>query len=125
MSKLPTIIVTGGTGKVGSALVPILQEHGYPVLVASRKGNAPTGPKGFHFNWTDSTTFEPLLNEASNTFSVFLISLNVDDPVTPMKTFTDLAISKGAKRFVLMSATAVETGGSRIGRSTSTSSTLK
>jgi uncharacterized protein YbjT (DUF2867 family) len=116
MSKLPTIIVTGGTGKVGSALVPILQEHGYPVLVASRKGNAPPGLKGFHFDWTDSTTFEPLLNEVSNTFSVFLISPNVDDPVTPMKTFIDLAISKGAKRFVLMSATAVEPGGPRIGQ---------
>ena len=48
--------------------------------MASRKRTAPPGLKGIHFDWTESTTFEPIPNEAPDTFSVFLMSPNVEDP---------------------------------------------
>ncbi|KAL0959254.1 hypothetical protein HGRIS_014525 [Hohenbuehelia grisea] len=117
------ILVTGGTGKTGRPIVRLLHQGGHSVYVASRSGKAPKFTKGVHFDWADTTTFEaPFIAAAAakeTITAVYLICPFLPDPSAIAQTvnaFVDLAISKGAQRFVLLSASAIEKGEAGLGQ---------
>ncbi|KAJ3498279.1 hypothetical protein NLJ89_g10237 [Agrocybe chaxingu] len=95
-----TILVTGGTGKTGFKLAKLLHAANQSVLITSRKGVAPEPFKAVTFDWNDASTFE-------NPFKATR---------TSTRPFIDLAISKGVKRFVLLSASQLQKGGVFIGK---------
>ena len=100
-----TILVTGGTGKTGLVLSRLLKEANQSLLIASRSGTAPSPYKAVKFDWFDDKTFENPFNADSSIDRVYLVLPSVPDRPTKAKQFIDLAISKGVKRFVLLSAT--------------------
>src|SRR4051812_4832949 len=100
-----TILVIGGTGKTGLPLAKLLQASNHSFLLTSRSGNAPepfTG-KGVKFDWHDESTYENPFKADSKIDRVYIILPFIDDPYALAKTFIDLSISKGVKRFVLLS----------------------
>ena len=105
-----TILVTGGTGKTGSVLSRLLSEANHSVLIASRSGTAPSPYKAVKFDWFDDKTFENPFKEDSNIDRVYLIVPAVLDQLNIVRPFIDLAISKGVKRFVLLSGSQLESG---------------
>ncbi|KAI0839155.1 putative ergot alkaloid A [Hypoxylon sp. FL0890] len=109
-----TVLVLGGTGKVGSRLVPLLTEASIPTLVASRSGKAPAGSTGVKFDWDDESTWEPILANPDSVRAVFLIGPGSPDH-SPVIKFIDVARGKGVRRFVLLSASSVEEGGPLMG----------
>ena len=105
-----TILVTGGTGKTGSVLSRLLNEANHSVLIASRSGTAPSPYKAVKFDWFDDKTFENPFKEDSNIDRVYLVVPVVLDQLNIVRPFIDLAISKGVKRFVLLSGSQAEIG---------------
>ncbi|KAK0457596.1 uncharacterized protein EV420DRAFT_1629870 [Desarmillaria tabescens] len=106
-----TILLTGGTGKTGSRIARLLQDANQPVLLTSRKGIVPAPFKGVKFDWYDPSTFEGVFAADPNIDRIYLISPAASlDVFTPMKPFIDLAVQKGVKRFVLLSASTIEAG---------------
>ena len=106
-----TILITGGTGKTGLPLARIAHAANWPVLLASRSGNAPEPFRGVKFDWFDPTTFENPFVADPNVDRIYLVAPVTTDPLPHVKPFIDLAISKGVKRFVLLTASQIEAGG--------------
>ncbi|TFK62478.1 NAD(P)-binding protein [Pluteus cervinus] len=106
-----TILITGGTGKTGTPLSQKLYDAGHSVLVASRSGSAPAPLKGVKLDWFDPSTFENPFNADSDVDKVYLIGPHGTNMLAPLKPFIDLAVSKGVKRFVLLSASLTGPGG--------------
>jgi len=114
MSQESTILLLGGTGKVASAIVPLLDASRHPYLLASRSGN---GKNGCKVDLSDKTTYDiPFQTARSPIKAVFLVSPSVEDVVTPLKSFIDFARTNGVNRFVLMSASIVPKGGVAMGQ---------
>ncbi|KAJ7698663.1 hypothetical protein B0H17DRAFT_1196762 [Mycena rosella] len=86
------ILLIGGTGKSATPLVNLLLQANQPLLLTTRSGNIPAPFKGVRFDWLDSSTSTP----------PFKLDANID------RVFVDLAISRGVKRFVLLSVGMVE-----------------
>jgi len=105
-----TVLVTGGTGKTGLVLSRLLKEGNRSVLICSRSGTAPDPYKAVKFDWFDDKTFENPFKTDSNIDRVYLIVPSVIGKLSTVKTFIDLAISKGVKRFVLLTASQAEIG---------------
>jgi uncharacterized protein YbjT (DUF2867 family) len=116
MTSPSTVLLTGGTGKVASCIAPLLRQAGHPTVVASRKGTAPLGFTGVRFDWLDDSTYGAPFQAASNITSIFLVAPATFHPFPPMKAFIDFAITKGVKRFVLLSASVFEAGGPAMGQ---------
>ena len=112
-----TFLITGGTGKTGTALAGRFQRANIPVLLASRSGQAPEPFRAVTFNWTDPTSFDNPFKAVSDIKGVYILTpsaaLGIVDHV---KTFITLARSKGVKRFVLLSASMIEAGQSELGQ---------
>jgi uncharacterized protein YbjT (DUF2867 family) len=100
-----TIFVTGGTGRTGLVLSRLLKEANRPALIGSRSGTAPSPYKAVKFNWFDDKTFENPFKADPNIDRAYLIVPSVIGQLNIVKPFIDLAISKGTKRFVLISGT--------------------
>ena len=111
-----TILVTGGTGKTGLVLSRLLEEANQSFLIASRSGTAPSPYKAVKFDWFDNETFENPFKADSNIDRIYLVVPYVFDQLTVVKPFIDLAISKGVKRFVLLSASQSEIGSPTMGK---------
>ncbi|KAF8799696.1 NAD(P)-binding protein [Phlegmacium glaucopus] len=111
-----TILVTGGTGKTGLILSRLLKEANHSVLITSRSGTAPSPYKAVKFDWFDDETFENPFKADSSIDRVYLVMPSVIDQLTIVKPFIDLAISKGVKRFVLLSASQVDVGAPVMGK---------
>ncbi|CAA7263556.1 unnamed protein product [Cyclocybe aegerita] len=111
-----TILITGGTGKTGFKLAKLLHAANHSVLITSRKGVAPEPFKAVTFDWNDASTFENPFKADANINKVYLVAPSVFDALPVAKPFIDLAISKGVKRFVLLSATQLQKGGVFIGK---------
>ncbi len=111
MSSKSSILLTGGTGKVSSRITPLLSSNGNTVLVASRSGNCPSLPNttGVKFDWFDPTTYARSFSQ-SPINAIFLVAPPIIDCFPPMKAFIDLAVEKGVKRFVLLSASVLDVG---------------
>ncbi|TFK41649.1 hypothetical protein BDQ12DRAFT_646188 [Crucibulum laeve] len=109
-------LITGGTGQTGLKLAHLLHEANQPFLITSRSGAAPKPYKSVRFDWLDSATFEnPFLADPTIN-RVYLIGPPVDDMVTQIKPFIDLAVTKGVKRFVLLSASQLDKGDPAMGK---------
>jgi festuclavine dehydrogenase len=116
MTSPSSVLLTGGTGKVASCIALLLQQAGHSTVIASRKGTAPPGFTGVRFDWLDDSTYDAPFQVASNITSISLVAPGTSDPLPPMKAFIDFAITKGVKRFVLLSASVFEAGGPAVGQ---------
>jgi len=105
-----TTLITGGTGKTGGRLAQLLQENDHPVIIASRSGTAPSPLKAVKFDWLDSSTFKNPFNAANDIDKVYLIAPPIFDSLPVVKPFIDYAISRGVKRFVHGSSSAMDKG---------------
>lgn len=111
-----TVLLIGGTGKVGSRVAPLLHAANIPTLVASRSGSAPTGLVGVKFDWDDQATWDPIFANHSIK-AVLLVEPGAPDQPQKMKALIDLARTKGgASRFVLLSASSIEEDGVLMGK---------
>lgn len=108
MAETPTILVTGGTGKVGSRIVRHFKQNGFPVRIASRRSPA-TNYDGLieqaYFDWSDETTYAPVLTGIQRLFLV--APIGVADPSRQMTTFLGHALRSGVRRVVLLSSSLV------------------
>lgn len=132
-----TILVTGSTGKTSGPLAALLyslspQPH---FLVATRKAPssghvslpALTHPRSIpassapavNFDWLDDATWSAPFKAAPAIDPITAIWMvappTSTDPVPGMTAFTEFAIARGVKRFVLLSATPWKEGGHFIG----------
>jgi len=107
-----SILLLGGTGKVSSRIAPLLCADGYPIILASRSGNAPSLPncQGVKFDWFDETSYANPFTKCNDISAVFIVAPRLVNQVPHSKAFIDLAISKGVQRIVLLSASAFEVG---------------
>ncbi|KAF8646741.1 hypothetical protein AX16_007082 [Volvariella volvacea WC 439] len=106
-----TILITGGTGKTGYALSRKLQSAGCTTLLTTRDPSKVAPPlKGVKFDWEDQSTYENPWDVDPNIDRVYLVLPEVPAQFENVKVFVDLAVEKGAKRFVLLSATVYEKG---------------
>lgn len=118
-----TILLTGGTGKTAIPLARFLQDAKIPFLLASRKAEAeaPSGMAATKFDWLDPSTFESPFQHISlgegRISAVYLVALEVPDPVPPMNAFIDYAANKhGVKRYVLLAGSLTTKGGYYAGK---------
>ncbi|GAA1086752.1 MULTISPECIES: NAD-dependent epimerase/dehydratase family protein [Streptomyces violaceusniger group] len=98
------VLVTGGTGKTGSALVELLRGHGVPVRVASRH---PSGGAldAVRFDWADPATHPAALRGVDR---VFLVPpVNTVDPMPLVGPFLAEAQRLGVRRVVLLGSAVV------------------
>lgn len=107
-----TILVTGGTGRTGSAVAKLLHEANIPFLILSSSGKAPAPyqDKSCHFNFLDPSTFSNPFTKASETGkptieAIYLcIPMMVEISEKEVNAFIDFALTKSVKKFVLLSA---------------------
>jgi festuclavine dehydrogenase len=111
-----TTLIIGGTGKTGLGLARLLKAANYPVLLTSRSGKAPEPFKAAAFDWLDPATFENPFKLDTNIDRAYLVCPPVYDLLSLVKPFIDLAITKGVKRFVLLSASTVKPGDMILGQ---------
>ncbi|ROW07821.1 hypothetical protein VMCG_03375 [Cytospora schulzeri] len=125
-SSTGTILITGGTGKVGSCLANLCKSSSTPYLIASRSSPSTTSSAGHSavkFDWLDQTTwsnpFTTITTSSSSNSpitAVFLVAPPIADSSPVLNEFIDLARTQhGVKRFVLLSATVIEAGGPAYG----------
>ncbi|KAJ7033143.1 hypothetical protein C8F04DRAFT_1261236 [Mycena alexandri] len=111
-----TILLTGGTGKSATPLATLLLEAKQSVVLANRSGRVPEPFKGVRFDWLDPSTYAVPFDSHRNIDRVYLVAPGITDMFPPMKAFIDVAVQKGVKRFVLMSAGVLEMGGPAMGQ---------
>src|SRR5579859_3042388 len=108
MAKTPTILVTGGTGKVGSRLVRRLTMSGFSVRMASRRASTDSGggnAEQRYFHWADETTYGPVLAGIQRLF--LMAPTGIADPSAQMTAFLEHAMQSGVQRVVLLSASMI------------------
>ncbi|KAI8182774.1 glycoside hydrolase family 2 [Colletotrichum sp. SAR 10_86] len=112
MCKYNTVLIVGGTGKVGRQITKLLANTDTPTYQSSRSGASTTEPgaenvKPIAFDWADEKTWAAALKSGAT--SVFLVAPPVLDMLPPMQSFIDQARLKGtAKRFILLSGSPME-----------------
>lgn len=128
----PPILVLGGTGTVGSRIARLLSASSIPALIASRSGGGDSpnnnSTRGVPFDWDNRETWPNPFEEARTAGggggikSVYLVAppppttATHDTMATVMMDFVDFARERGARRFVLQSASAIEAGGPAMGK---------
>lgn len=120
-SRKEVILLFGGRGKTTTPIATLLQASGHPFLVASRSASAHSPYKQVKFDWLKRKTYEnPWIvskEEGMNKISsVWLVAPPVIELAAPVIEFIDLARSRGATRFVLLSASIIELGGPAMGK---------
>ncbi|KAJ3952206.1 hypothetical protein N0V92_011366 [Colletotrichum tropicale] len=111
-SNQQTILIIGGTGKVGRQITKLLAITDTPTYQSSRSGAYTTEPdaenvKPIAFDWADEKTWAAALKSGAT--SVFLVAPPVLDMLPPMQSFIDQARLNGnAKRFILLSGSPME-----------------
>lgn len=98
------VLVTGGTGKTGGALVALLRAGDVPVRVASRNPVAGDSD-ALRFDWNDPTTFAEALRGMDR---VFLVPpIESVDPLPLVRPFLKQANVAGVRRVVLLGSAIV------------------
>lgn len=98
------VLVTGGTGKTGAALVEQLRGAGVPVRIASRRPSA-GDPDAIRFAWEDPSTHEAALRGMDR---VFLVPpVESVDPLPLAGPFLRQARRSGVRRVVLLGSAIV------------------
>ncbi|KXX81887.1 Festuclavine dehydrogenase [Madurella mycetomatis] len=111
-----TILILGGTGKVGSRIARQLSSQQIPILVASRQGTASQGVPVV-FDWNNRETWEkPFTAATASIGAIYLVAPPSLDADRIMNEFIDFARERGVRRFVLQSASSVEAGGPAMGK---------
>ncbi|CAN7759593.1 NAD(P)H-binding protein [Caballeronia sp. LjRoot29] len=90
------ISVLGSTGKTGRRIVARLAARNLPVRHGSRAATPP-------FDWNDYSTWAPALKGVSAVYICFYPDLSVAGATGAIQSFTDLAVSSGVRRLVLLS----------------------
>lgn len=104
-----TILVTGGTGQTGGRVARLLRDANYLVLLAARS-KIPEPFTGVYFNWLEPSSYENPFKADPDIDCVYLIGPHMFDMLDIVKEFVELAISKGIKRFVLVSGSCTPKG---------------
>lgn len=108
------ILLTGGTGKTGTRIARRLSRSGVRARIASRSGGSVAGQESVRFDWGEPGGYADALKGIE---VVYLVApSNVADPLETMVPFLEEARSTGMRRFVLLSASALEEGGPLMGR---------
>ncbi|GAA3700563.1 NAD(P)H-binding protein [Nonomuraea antimicrobica] len=89
-------MVLGGTGKTGRRIADRLTARGLPVRIGSRSG-VPA------FDWQDRTTWGPALDGVSAVYLSYYPDLAFPGAYDDVKAFTEVAVSTGVRRLVLLS----------------------
>ncbi|MFC4562341.1 SDR family oxidoreductase [Nocardiopsis mangrovi] len=97
----PTVLVTGATGTVGSALVAALQERGATVRAMIRNPDRPV--PGVENVVADLRDAESVATALKDVDGVFLNSPSEPDAAEVQKRFAGIARDLGVERFVLLS----------------------
>ena len=109
----PTILLTGGTGKTGRRIASQLKNEGRRARIASRSGSSVYGHPGVCFDWHNKTNHADMLEGIQ---AIYLVApSNETDTLEVMQPFIDLALDRGIRRFVLLSASLLEEGGPMMG----------
>lgn len=103
-----TTLITGGTGRTGFALAQLLHVVNRRLVIATRTGKAPEPFEAVKFDWYDKATHETALRAEANIDRVYIVKPPINTDASVVTSFIDFAISKGVKRFVLLSSTQVE-----------------
>ena len=104
------ILITGGHGKTASRLLEQLRQSGVATRLASRSA---AGENTVRFDWHDATTFAPAL---AGVGAISLVApTDTADPFGAMQPFLEMALQRGVKKFVLLSASSLEVGGPMMG----------
>ncbi|WP_420593719.1 ergot alkaloid biosynthesis protein [Deinococcus sp.] len=104
------ILVTGGTGKTGAALMKRLTQAGHPAISASRTAMTPGSVR---FDWDDAQSHDAALNGVSGVYLVAPIGSST--PIDVMEPFVKRALSQGVQRFVLLSSSLIDENGPAMG----------
>ncbi|TMR93111.1 NAD(P)H-binding protein [Nonomuraea basaltis] len=91
-----TILVLGGTGKTGRRVADRLTALDLPVRIGSRS-SVPA------FEWTDRATWPAVLDGVSAVYVSYYPDLAFPGAYDDVKAFTELAVSRGVRRLVLLS----------------------
>jgi uncharacterized protein YbjT (DUF2867 family) len=89
-------LVLGATGTTGRRVVDRLTARGVPVRRGSRSGRPP-------FDWTDDTTWGPVLDGVSAAYLVYSPDLVAPGAVDLVRRFAETAVACGVHRLVLLS----------------------
>ncbi|PBK94232.1 hypothetical protein ARMGADRAFT_1098905 [Armillaria gallica] len=82
-----------------------------PVPLTYHISVVPKPFRGVKFDWYDASTFEGVFTADPNIDRIYLVAPAATSEVfPPMKPFIDLAVQKGVRRFVLLSATTMTDG---------------
>ncbi|MEV2243201.1 NAD(P)H-binding protein [Streptomyces sp. NPDC049970] len=101
------VLITGGTGKTGSALAESLRESGVPVRVASRNPPA-DAPDAARFDWSEPATHPAALRGMDR---VYLVPpVDTTDPMPLVEPFLAEAERVGVRRLVLLGSAIVLPG---------------
>ncbi|KAG5646731.1 hypothetical protein DXG03_002413 [Asterophora parasitica] len=112
-----TILLVGGTGKTGLPLARLLRDANHSLLIASRSPDKVPEPfKGVAFDWFEPSTYENPFNVDSNITRVYIVGPPVLHMLPTVKEFVELAITKGVKRFVFLSASSTPRGSLSMGQ---------
>jgi len=95
-SNSNSILVLGGTGKTGRRIAEQLIKLGFETRIGSRSAETP-------FDWNDSDTWLPVLSGINSVYISYQPDLAVPGAVETVKAFTDLAVSCGVQKLVLLS----------------------
>lgn len=100
-----TLLITGATGTVGSALVPALRASEATVRAMSRERRDTSDASSVLADLRDPASLEAALTGASG---VFLNSPSTPEAADLQRRFADIAQAAGVQRFVLLSQYAAE-----------------
>jgi len=89
------IVVLGGTGKTGGRIVARLQRQGIPVRVGSRSATPA-------FDWSQPETWDTAIDGTSAIYISYYPDLALPGAVDAVRQLTDLALSRGVTRIVLL-----------------------
>ncbi|OON72248.1 NmrA family NAD(P)-binding protein [Streptomyces tsukubensis] len=114
MTASATTLVIGATGTTGSRVASRLAAGGHRLKAASRRATPVAGAEAVRFDWHDATTFDEALSGADR---VYLVApTDTSEPATVMLPFLERARKSGVRRTVLLSSSAIPSGGLAMGQ---------
>ncbi|MBB5922954.1 uncharacterized protein YbjT (DUF2867 family) [Actinoalloteichus hoggarensis] len=101
--------MTGASGTTGRRVAAGLAARGIAVTSANRSGTGPAGTRGTRFDWHDTSTHPGALHEVDRVY--LIVPADDADPQAVMRPFLTLARESGVRRAVLLSSSALSSGG--------------
>ncbi|MEC3617109.1 NmrA family NAD(P)-binding protein [Bacillus stercoris] len=109
MMKQNPILITGGTGTVGSRIASRLIKLGYRVRIASRKKGELVNAEYVYFDWKEASSYTPAIEQVKD---IYLVApVGVLDPAPYVLPFLKEAKRLGVERVVMQSASVVSENG--------------